>query len=76
MRDDSARTSVPGIVAPGMIEIRGRVFDRDGVPVTDAMLEFLSGTGVGISSMGRKLRAASLWDSDASRQMKRARLLW
>jgi len=34
------RTSVPAIMLPGMIEIRGRVLDRDGVPVTDAMLEF------------------------------------
>jgi protocatechuate 3,4-dioxygenase alpha subunit len=28
-----------------MIEIRGRVLDRDGLPVPDAMLEFVSGAG-------------------------------
>jgi len=39
------RNPVPSIVPAGMIEIRGRVLDRDGLPVTDAMLEFLSDTG-------------------------------
>ena len=39
------RNPVPSIVPAGMIEIRGRVLDRDGVPVPDAMLEFLSGGG-------------------------------
>jgi protocatechuate 3,4-dioxygenase, alpha subunit len=29
---------------PGIIEVRGRVFDRDGAPVPDAMLEFWSGS--------------------------------
>jgi protocatechuate 3,4-dioxygenase alpha subunit len=37
------RNPVPSIVPAGMIEIRGRVLDRDGVPVSDAMLEFWSG---------------------------------
>lgn len=31
---------VPSIVPAGMIEIRGRVLDRDWLPVPDAMLEF------------------------------------
>jgi protocatechuate 3,4-dioxygenase alpha subunit len=38
-----SRDPVPSIVPAGMIEIRGRVLDRDGLPVTDAMLEFWSG---------------------------------
>jgi protocatechuate 3,4-dioxygenase alpha subunit len=41
------RNPVPSIVPAGMIELRGRVLDRDGVPVPDAMLEFSSGAGVG-----------------------------
>ena len=51
------RTPVPGIVPPGMIEIRGRVLDRDGVPVTDAMLEFLSSAGVGRSLDGKEVES-------------------
>jgi protocatechuate 3,4-dioxygenase alpha subunit len=39
------RNSVPDVVSAGMIEIRGRVLDRDGSPVPDAMLEFCSGSG-------------------------------
>jgi protocatechuate 3,4-dioxygenase alpha subunit len=39
------RNPVPSMVPAGMIEIRGRVLDRDGLPVTDAMLEFSSGAG-------------------------------
>ena len=34
------RIPVPSTLPAGMIEIRGRVLDRDGVPVPDAMLEF------------------------------------
>jgi protocatechuate 3,4-dioxygenase, alpha subunit len=37
------RNPVPSIVPAGMVEIRGRVLDRDGLPVPDAMLEFWSG---------------------------------
>ncbi len=36
------RNPVPDFVSAGMIEIRGRVLDRDGSPVPDAMLEFCS----------------------------------
>jgi len=36
------RTPALTIDTPGAIEIRGRVLDRDGAPVTDAMLEFWS----------------------------------
>lgn len=43
------RNPVPSIIPAGMIEIRGRILDRDGVPVTDAMLEFWSGAGAGCS---------------------------
>jgi len=39
------QTVVPSVVPAGMIEIRGRVVDRDGVPVPDAMLEFCSSGG-------------------------------
>jgi len=37
------RTHLPSIVPKGTIEIRGRVLDRDGLPVPDAMLEFWCG---------------------------------
>jgi protocatechuate 3,4-dioxygenase alpha subunit len=37
------RTPEPGNDPAGMIEIRGQVLDRYGVPVPDAMLEFWSG---------------------------------
>jgi protocatechuate 3,4-dioxygenase alpha subunit len=40
------RTPALTIDTPGAIEIRGRVFDRDGAPVTDAMLEFWSASTV------------------------------
>ena len=71
-------TSVSSIVPPGMIEIRGRVLDRDGVPVTgrDAGVPELQTRVLEDRSMGRKLRAAFLTDSDASRLMKRVSLLW
>lgn len=36
------RKPVPSILPAGMIEIRGRVLDGNGVPVSDAMLEFSS----------------------------------
>lgn len=39
------RSPVPSLVPAGMIEIRGRVLDRDRVPVPDAMLEFWNGAG-------------------------------
>src|ERR1700691_1160846 len=34
------RTPALTLAAPGTIEITGRVLDRDGAPVPDAMLEF------------------------------------
>jgi protocatechuate 3,4-dioxygenase alpha subunit len=49
------RTPVPSIVPAGMIEIRGRVLDRDRVPVSDAMLEFLSNACVGRSLDGKEV---------------------
>lgn len=42
---------------PGMIEMRGRVLDRDGAPVTDAMLEFWSAATVADGSQGNWKRA-------------------
>ncbi len=51
------RTPVSSIMPPGMIEIRGRVLDRDGMPVTDAMLEFLSSAGVGRSLDGKEVES-------------------
>ncbi len=42
------RTPALTLETPGTIEIRGRVLDRDGAPVPDAMLEFWSaGKGCG-----------------------------
>ncbi len=49
------RTPVPKVVSAGMIEIRGRVLDRDGVPVSDAMLEFFSNAYVGRSPDGEEV---------------------
>jgi protocatechuate 3,4-dioxygenase alpha subunit len=40
------RTPSITLETPGMMEIRGRVLDRDGAPVPDAMLEFWSDTTV------------------------------
>jgi protocatechuate 3,4-dioxygenase alpha subunit len=42
------RNPVPDIVPAGMIEIRGRVLDRDGAPVPDAMLEFCNSGARGL----------------------------
>ncbi|MGB6191498.1 MAG: protocatechuate 3,4-dioxygenase subunit alpha [Terracidiphilus sp.] len=39
------RNPVPSIVPTAVIEIRGRVLDRDGLPVSDAMLEFWNDVG-------------------------------
>jgi protocatechuate 3,4-dioxygenase, alpha subunit len=46
------RTPRPETGPAETIEIRGRVLDRDGVPVTDAMLEFWSGLGHGSAPGG------------------------
>ena len=42
----SERTPALTADMPGTIELRGRVLDRDGAPVTDAMLEFWSAATV------------------------------
>ena len=42
----SERTPAFTADMPGTIELRGRVLDRDGAPVTDAMLEFWSAATV------------------------------
>ncbi len=48
------RAPIPGSGPGEMIEIRGHVLDRDGVPVSDAMLEFWSGSGVERSLDGKE----------------------
>lgn len=52
------RTPRPGTGPVEAIEIRGRVLDRDGVPVTDAMLEFWSVPGDG-SALGSNGEASA-----------------
>ena len=66
------RKPVPSLVPAGMIEIRGRVLDRDGVPVPDAMLEFCSGAGARTLLDGRDAESGFRMDSDAWRRMIRA----
>jgi len=46
------RTPISSTGPEEMIEIRGCVLDRDGAPVTDAMLEFWSGADVGTTPKG------------------------
>ena len=48
------RTPVPSVLPAGTIAIRGRVLDRDGVAVPDAMLEFWGGGGAGKSVDGNE----------------------
>src|SRR5271170_1891213 len=70
------RTPALTLETAGTIEIRGRVSDRDGAPVPDAMLEFWSaakaGEESGVFPAGFR-RAATDEDGNFSVVMARAR---
>src|SRR3954451_7053480 len=51
------RTPALAVDTPGVIEVRGRVLDRDGAPVTDAMVEFWSASKVANGSQERAANA-------------------